>query len=290
VAALDPRADLARDGQRWMGRAAAGRPSVWRGPCWPDQAAIVAQIPSPEDEPREESRVTMASFHHRQQEKRSASNRSPHTPGECYATQDDGAATCFGHTASNRATAPELLQRADRRALVSISAAAITHSAVPSRPGAGRRRFHTARVIAKRKGRPRVRALRAQRDRRRPPRRPAVATSDAAARAAARARRTRTCRTPTASAPMRPGAASKSGHRSLGIPPANPQPPSRKRRQKGDGGRKMPPALRSDRAAATKKALFCRAASNGETRTRTGDTTIFSRVLYQLSYLAVMGS
>ena len=28
---------------------------------------------------------------------------------------------------------------------------------------------------------------------------------------------------------------------------------------------------------------------HGETRTRTGDTTIFSRVLYQLSYLAVMG-
>ena len=27
----------------------------------------------------------------------------------------------------------------------------------------------------------------------------------------------------------------------------------------------------------------------GETQTRTGDTTIFSRVLYQLSYLAVMG-
>ncbi len=26
---------------------------------------------------------------------------------------------------------------------------------------------------------------------------------------------------------------------------------------------------------------------HGETRTRTGDTTIFSRVLYQLSYLAV---
>jgi hypothetical protein len=25
---------------------------------------------------------------------------------------------------------------------------------------------------------------------------------------------------------------------------------------------------------------------SGETRTRTGDTTIFSRVLYQLSYLA----
>src|SRR5262245_50325190 len=28
------------------------------------------------------------------------------------------------------------------------------------------------------------------------------------------------------------------------------------------------------------------AAADGETRTRTGDTTIFSRVLYQLSYLA----
>ena len=27
-------------------------------------------------------------------------------------------------------------------------------------------------------------------------------------------------------------------------------------------------------------------AANGETRNRTGDTTIFSRVLYQLSYLA----
>jgi hypothetical protein len=27
----------------------------------------------------------------------------------------------------------------------------------------------------------------------------------------------------------------------------------------------------------------------GETRTRTGDTTIFSRVLYQLSYLALVG-
>jgi hypothetical protein len=29
-----------------------------------------------------------------------------------------------------------------------------------------------------------------------------------------------------------------------------------------------------------------RACRDGETRTRTGDTTIFSRVLYQLSYLA----
>ncbi|MEA2292947.1 MAG: hypothetical protein QOE86_586 [Solirubrobacteraceae bacterium] len=35
-----------------------------------------------------------------------------------------------------------------------------------------------------------------------------------------------------------------------------------------------------------KKAPRCRAVSDGETRTRTGDTTIFSRVLYQLSYLA----
>src|SRR5580704_18186662 len=31
---------------------------------------------------------------------------------------------------------------------------------------------------------------------------------------------------------------------------------------------------------------ICRQKLNGETRIRTGDTTIFSRVLYQLSYLA----
>jgi hypothetical protein len=37
----------------------------------------------------------------------------------------------------------------------------------------------------------------------------------------------------------------------------------------------------------TKKTLISRAFVDGETRTRTGDTTIFSRVLYQLSYLAV---
>jgi hypothetical protein len=36
-----------------------------------------------------------------------------------------------------------------------------------------------------------------------------------------------------------------------------------------------------------KQPRFCRAVCDGETRTRTGDTTIFSRVLYQLSYLAV---
>ena len=31
-------------------------------------------------------------------------------------------------------------------------------------------------------------------------------------------------------------------------------------------------------------------AANGEGRNRTGDTTIFSRVLYQLSYLAARGA
>ena len=34
------------------------------------------------------------------------------------------------------------------------------------------------------------------------------------------------------------------------------------------------------------KATIYRLFVDGETRTRTGDTTIFSRVLYQLSYLA----
>jgi hypothetical protein len=37
------------------------------------------------------------------------------------------------------------------------------------------------------------------------------------------------------------------------------------------------------------RGLFGGTSSDGETRTRTGDTTIFSRVLYQLSYLAVVG-
>jgi hypothetical protein len=37
----------------------------------------------------------------------------------------------------------------------------------------------------------------------------------------------------------------------------------------------------------TRKPPRSRRFSDGETRTRTGDTTIFSRVLYQLSYLAV---
>ena len=60
----------------------------------------------------------------------------------------------------------------------------------------------------------------------------------------------------------------------------NPQPPSRKRRQKGDGGREMPSSLVADRVPATKKALISRAVSDGETRTRTGDTTIFRESPY----------
>jgi hypothetical protein len=44
----------------------------------------------------------------------------------------------------------------------------------------------------------------------------------------------------------------------------------------------------SPEAAEQMKYLALAATSgSGETRTRTGDTTIFSRVLYQLSYLAV---
>jgi hypothetical protein len=34
--------------------------------------------------------------------------------------------------------------------------------------------------------------------------------------------------------------------------------------------------------------LYAGTSPDGETRTRTGDTTIFSRVLYQLSYLAAV--
>jgi hypothetical protein len=43
------------------------------------------------------------------------------------------------------------------------------------------------------------------------------------------------------------------------------------------------------RRTGEKTGRFAGAFGDGETRTRTGDTTIFSRVLYQLSYLAVMG-
>src|SRR3954471_15779091 len=48
----------------------------------------------------------------------------------------------------------------------------------------------------------------------------------------------------------------------------------------------MPSALRVSATSPAKKVRISRAVSDGETRTRTGDTTIFSRVLYQLSYLA----
>ena len=48
------------------------------------------------------------------------------------------------------------------------------------------------------------------------------------------------------------------------------------------------PNQRSDRLALeTRKPRDYQGFRSGETRTRTGDTTIFSRVLYQLSYLAV---
>ena len=47
---------------------------------------------------------------------------------------------------------------------------------------------------------------------------------------------------------------------------------------------------RPTRAAQIHKySRFAAPTSDGETRTRTGDTTIFSRVLYQLSYLAAGG-
>ena len=51
----------------------------------------------------------------------------------------------------------------------------------------------------------------------------------------------------------------------------------------------MDDATWSGRGAAQGKGKgpICGAFGSGETRTRTGDTTIFSRVLYQLSYLAV---
>jgi hypothetical protein len=48
------------------------------------------------------------------------------------------------------------------------------------------------------------------------------------------------------------------------------------------------PALWRFRSAYAKTADL-QVIPDGETRTRTGDTTIFSRVLYQLSYLAVVG-
>jgi hypothetical protein len=44
-----------------------------------------------------------------------------------------------------------------------------------------------------------------------------------------------------------------------------------------------------DRRSGRRSSRLAGTSYDGETRTRTGDTTIFSRVLYQLSYLAVVG-
>ena len=59
-----------------------------------------------------------------------------------------------------------------------------------------------------------------------------------------------------------------------------------KRRRKGDGraGRREADPPVAERAS--EKPSTSRTSPNGEGRNRTGDTTIFSRVLYQLSYLA----
>ena len=50
----------------------------------------------------------------------------------------------------------------------------------------------------------------------------------------------------------------------------------------------FPPCSRSPSEPAPRAAgeSIYRSLTDGETRNRTGDTTIFSRVLYQLSYLA----
>ena len=49
----------------------------------------------------------------------------------------------------------------------------------------------------------------------------------------------------------------------------------------------VPKFGRSRRPPWKQSSRFAGSSASGETRTRTGDTTIFSRVLYQLSYLAV---
>jgi len=56
--------------------------------------------------------------------------------------------------------------------------------------------------------------------------------------------------------------------------------------EKAGKGRRALLKLTDVLLARQRKAPICRPFSDGETRTRTGDTTIFSRVLYQLSYLA----
>ena len=54
----------------------------------------------------------------------------------------------------------------------------------------------------------------------------------------------------------------------------------------GDGSEQAEPAERHRRKDREKQATPARAQISGQGRIRTGDTTIFSRVLYQLSYLA----
>jgi hypothetical protein len=58
-------------------------------------------------------------------------------------------------------------------------------------------------------------------------------------------------------------------------------------RRSGNGHLPFPAVSHASQSAA--KAAYLQENLDGETRTRTGDTTIFSRVLYQLSYLAVAG-
>jgi hypothetical protein len=50
-----------------------------------------------------------------------------------------------------------------------------------------------------------------------------------------------------------------------------------------------PEAARRSKFTPAEKSPVCSVFSDGEGRNRTGDTTIFSRVLYQLSYLAARG-
>src|SRR3954468_4191240 len=64
---------------------------------------------------------------------------------------------------------------------------------------------------------------------------------------------------------------------------ASAQPTGLERPEKADG--RVWADLASPECSRRKRPL-ARPFADGETRTRTGDTTIFSRVLYQLSYLA----
>jgi hypothetical protein len=73
---------------------------------------------------------------------------------------------------------------------------------------------------------------------------------------------------------MTPNAAGPASARPIGAEKAGKRPTGRL-------------AVRSLPSRQQEKPRVCRAFGYGETRTRTGDTTIFSRVLYQLSYLAL---